>query len=90
MRTPSSPIRNDLFGLIEQLICSRADKFVGTRISTFSKTIKVMRHKLSAAIPDLYEELKFKQQNNITYPARVTAMHRWQMGPLQIQRERIQ
>lgn len=52
LATPSTKVRNDIFGLVEQLICARAQKWVGTRISTFSHTIKQMRQSV-VAVPGL-------------------------------------
>jgi len=43
---------NDMFGLVEQLICAQADNFVGTAFSTFSKTIRRMRRFLSKTFPE--------------------------------------
>lgn len=45
---PSSHIRQDTFGIVEQLICARAPNFVGTFGSTFSKEIEYYQ--------DLYPE----------------------------------
>lgn len=40
---PSSHIRVDVFGIIEAVICSLANDFVGTAVSTFSRTIVRLR-----------------------------------------------
>jgi len=42
-RLPRSHIRSDLFGVVEQVICARAQDWVGTVISTFSARIKFLR-----------------------------------------------
>lgn len=84
LRTPSTPVRNDLFGLVEQLVCARAHNFLGTRISTFSKTIRVMRQKLKAAIPELWEDIKFRaERKEENMNVRRSGLHRWQGGPAQ-------
>mmetsp|Transcript_9355 Transcript_9355/g.18469 ORF Transcript_9355/g.18469 Transcript_9355/m.18469 type:complete len:619 (-) Transcript_9355:149-2005(-) len=44
---------SDMFGLVEQLICARAQNFVGTSVSTFSKTINVQRSNLLTTIPEI-------------------------------------
>ncbi|GBG33325.1 Hypothetical Protein FCC1311_095482 [Hondaea fermentalgiana] len=40
---PHAKLRNDIFGLVEQLICADARNFIGSYFSTFSLTIMVMR-----------------------------------------------
>eukprot|EP00514_Thraustochytrium_sp_LLF1b_P004442 CAMPEP_0184516264 /NCGR_PEP_ID=MMETSP0198_2-20121128/4938_1 /TAXON_ID=1112570 /ORGANISM="Thraustochytrium sp., Strain LLF1b" /LENGTH=519 /DNA_ID=CAMNT_0026906577 /DNA_START=722 /DNA_END=2281 /DNA_ORIENTATION=- len=77
LRTPASSIRNDLFGLIEQLICSRATKFLGTHVSTFSLTISVMRRRLSGSIPELYDEIKNAENSVELQNQRWTGSHNW-------------
>lgn len=52
-RLPNSDIYRDMFGLVEQLVCARARTFVGTSVSTFTKTIVQKRVHLKSAVPDM-------------------------------------
>lgn len=55
-RLPTTKIYMDTFGMIEQLIATRSRVFVGTSVSTFSRTIMHMRHYLMTTVPDLTEK----------------------------------
>jgi hypothetical protein len=50
---PPGQIRNDMLGLVEQLVCVGADRFVGTDFSTFSYSISFMRKNKGAAFPEI-------------------------------------
>lgn len=52
-RFPPSQLRSDVLGLVEMLVCVRADKFVGTSLSTFTGTIVSSRHNLSISEPEI-------------------------------------
>jgi hypothetical protein len=45
-------MRNDLVGIAEQLIAAQAQRFLGSEISTFSKTIALQRKLLNASCPE--------------------------------------
>ncbi|GBG31192.1 GDP-fucose protein O-fucosyltransferase 2 [Hondaea fermentalgiana] len=52
-RLPASDVYRDIFGTVEQLVCARARTFVGTSVSTFTKTIVQKRVHLQSAVPDM-------------------------------------
>jgi hypothetical protein len=62
---------------------------LGTKISTFSKTIRVMRQKLKAAIPELWEDIKFRKEHGESVPQRRSGLHRWQGGPADFSTDRL-
>ncbi|GBG31194.1 Hypothetical Protein FCC1311_074152 [Hondaea fermentalgiana] len=52
-RLPTTKIYMDTFGMVEQLIAARGRTFMGTSVSTFSRTISHMRHYMLTTIPDM-------------------------------------
>jgi hypothetical protein len=50
---PKGVIRVDMVGILEQLICVQAKRFIGTRTSTFSAFITFMRKFQDEAFPEL-------------------------------------
>ena len=57
---PPGQIRNDMLGIVEQLLCVAARGFVGTSFSTFSYAIAYMRKNRGSSFPEL---LKYKPRN---------------------------
>mmetsp|Transcript_5081 Transcript_5081/g.5995 ORF Transcript_5081/g.5995 Transcript_5081/m.5995 type:complete len:127 (+) Transcript_5081:43-423(+) len=51
-RSKTKSTINDMFGVIEQLIGTYAEKFQGTNISTFSKFIVFMRNNRNLLFPE--------------------------------------
>jgi hypothetical protein len=49
---PPGPLRNDMLGLLEQLICVQADDFLGTGFSTFSAWIMFARKFNDKLLPE--------------------------------------
>lgn len=45
--------KNDLFGLVEQMICVQSSNYVGTAVSTFSQTIAKTRRSVRNALPEI-------------------------------------
>uniref|UniRef100_A0A7S2S375 O-fucosyltransferase family protein n=1 Tax=Mucochytrium quahogii TaxID=96639 RepID=A0A7S2S375_9STRA len=50
--TSDTEFRDDIFGLVEQLICAHSRKFLGTAISTYSKNIRSFRKGFSHTNPE--------------------------------------
>jgi hypothetical protein len=50
---PRGVIRVDMMGVLEQLICTQAKRFIGTRTSTFSAYIVFMRKFPDEAFPEM-------------------------------------
>ena len=48
-------MRNDVLGLVEQMICVGARKFAGTGYSNFSDNIKFMRRHRNMSFPELID-----------------------------------
>lgn len=59
-RLPPTTIRQSLFGLVDQLICARAQKYVGTLISTFSRVIVYHRDNIETVLPDMINDTNHK------------------------------
>jgi hypothetical protein len=55
---PPGKLRQDLTGLLEQLICAMALDFLGTPFSTFTSFIEFMRKQSQFAFPEVYERGK--------------------------------
>jgi len=56
LRVPRSPIAQDIFGNLEQLLAVRAVKFLGKSESTFTKSITIMRRNLGQSLLDQDDE----------------------------------
>jgi hypothetical protein len=51
---PNERVRNDMFGVLEKLICAQATGFLGSSFSTFSLEIKIVRGQAKYVFPELY------------------------------------
>ena len=51
---PSENVRKDMFGVLDKLICTLAEDFIGTTFSTFSLEIKMMRGNSKYVFPERY------------------------------------
>lgn len=78
LRTPNSKVRNCIFGLVEQLICTRAQRFLGTRVSTWSMTVGQFRRFLRFTVPTLFEELAQQRATGVVAPRRQHAFQTWE------------
>ena len=61
---PQGQIRQDMIGVVEQLICVAAKRFVGTSFSTFSAKIVEMRKFRSFAFPEFGDVETSNKRNN--------------------------
>jgi hypothetical protein len=52
-RVPGEGVFDSLFGMVDQLVCARADKFVGTALSTFTQFILESRKHIARWLPDV-------------------------------------
>jgi len=79
--TPMGSVRMDLFGLVEQLLCIRAQKWIGTQVSTFSLLIAKARTS-KQAVPDFVEHNKKLVEEGYT-ELRLNARLDWR-GPAKV------
>jgi len=50
-----SGMQEDMFGVLDKLICAQAGSFIGTEFSTFTMEIKIMRSILAYVFPEAQE-----------------------------------
>jgi hypothetical protein len=89
LRTPNSKVRNCVFGLVEQLICARAQRFLGTRVSTWSMTVGGLRRFLQYTVPALFEELAQQRAAGVVAPQRRHAFQTWERPASRVYREDV-
>lgn len=55
----------DLFGVVEQLMCARSNKFHGFALSTFTKHIQFMKEHMNLSIPESQWELETENKGSL-------------------------
>ena len=52
---PTEQVRNDMFGVLDKLICSMGIMFLGSGFSTFSMEIRMIRAQANFVFPEWFE-----------------------------------
>ncbi len=64
-RTPGEGVFDSLFGMVDQLVCARAEKFVGTSLSTFTQFILESRKHIARWLPDVARLPSFRPERRV-------------------------
>ena len=80
LRTPTSKVRDSVGGMMEQLICAHADRFLGTKISTWSMDVRRKRADVKDAVPQLWVSMEAEKQRTGVSPPRWSGLMGWRKG----------
>ncbi len=80
LRTPNSAVRNSLAGIQEQLILVHADRFLGTKQSTWSLDVRRKRRNVKGLVPQLWASMQAEKARTGARPPRWSAVMHWQGG----------
>jgi hypothetical protein len=80
LRTPTSKVRDSVAGMMEQLICAHADRFLGTKISTWSMDVRRKRADVKDAVPQLWASIEAEKQRTGVSPSRWSGLMGWRKG----------
>jgi hypothetical protein len=80
LRTPTSSVRESVGGMMEQLICAHADRFLGTKISTWSMDVRRKRGEVKDAVPHLWVAMEAEKKRTGVSPPRWSGLMSWRKG----------
>jgi hypothetical protein len=80
LRTPTSKVRESVGGMMEQLICAHADRFLGTKVSTWSMDVRRKRAHAKDAVPQLWVSMEDERRRTGVSPPRWSALMSWRKG----------